>query len=204
VERVSTARPPRLPRPEREAQILDVAHALFAARGYGAVTMDEVAAEVGVTKPLLYTYFGNKERLFLACVERGADKLQAVVTDAFTTAPDPGEALRAGMRAFLQFLDADRAAWQVLYDATVPVGGEIELEMSRHREQLAALAAAAVHGVLPGHTAAQADAIAHALLGAAEGMARWWLRNTDALTASEVADLLITTVEPGIARRART
>ncbi|WP_372791448.1 TetR/AcrR family transcriptional regulator [Paraconexibacter sp.] len=201
---MSTARPPRLPRPEREAQILDVAHALFAARGYGAVTMDEVAAEVGVTKPLLYTYFGNKERLFLACVERGADGLQAAVTEAFTTAPDPGEALRSGMRAFLQFLDADRAAWQVLYDPTVPVGGEIEVEMSRHREQLAALAAAAVQGVLPAHTAAQSDAMAHALLGAAEGLARWWLRNTEALTAAEVADLLITTVEPGIARRART
>jgi AcrR family transcriptional regulator len=200
---VSTARPPRLPRAEREAQVLDVAHALFAQRGFGAVTMDEVAAEVGVTKPLLYTYFGNKEKLFLACVARGGAKLEAVVAEAFTTAPDPGESLRAGMRAFLEFLDGDRAAWQVLYDPTVPVGGEIEVEMSRHREQLAALAAAAVQGVLPGHTAAQADAIAHALLGAAEGLARWWLRNTEALTASEVADLLITTVEPGIARRAR-
>lgn len=193
-----------MPRAEREAQILDVAHGLFAARGYGAVTMDEVAAAVGVTKPLLYTYFGNKERLYLACVERGAQALHTTVARAFTGAPDPGEALRAGMRAFLEFLDADRAAWQVLYDETLPVGGEIEQRISHHREQLAALAAAAVQGVLPGHTPAQADALAHALLGAAEGLARWWLRHHESLTASEVADLLITTVEPGIARQART
>jgi AcrR family transcriptional regulator len=44
-------------------QTLLVAHGLFAERGYAAVTMDEVAAAVGVTKPLLYNYFGNKERL---------------------------------------------------------------------------------------------------------------------------------------------
>jgi AcrR family transcriptional regulator len=40
-------------------QTLTVARGLFAERGYAAVTMDEVAAEVGVTKPLLYNYFGN-------------------------------------------------------------------------------------------------------------------------------------------------
>lgn len=193
-----------MPRAEREAQILDVAHELFAARGFGVVTMDEVAAAVGVTKPLLYTYFGNKERLYLACVERGAQALQNVVTQAFATAPDPGEGLRAGMRAFLEFLDGDRAGWQVVYDETLPVGGEIEEHLDRHREQLAALVAAAVQGVLPAHSAEQCDALAHALLGAAEALGRWWLRNPEALSASEVADLLITTVEPGIARRART
>ena len=54
----------RLPRAEREQQTLDQARALFAAHGYAAVTMDQVAAAVGVTKPLLYNYFGNKEQLF--------------------------------------------------------------------------------------------------------------------------------------------
>ena len=65
----------RLPRAERERQMLDTARALFAARGYADVTMDEVAAAVGVTKPLLYNYFGNKEQLFLACMKPAADAL---------------------------------------------------------------------------------------------------------------------------------
>ena len=55
--------PRRMPRAEREQQMLDAAHALFAQRGYAAVAMDDVAAAVGVTKPLLYNYWGNKERL---------------------------------------------------------------------------------------------------------------------------------------------
>ena len=37
--------------------------------------MDEVAAAVGVTKPLLYNYYGNKEQLFLACMKPAADAL---------------------------------------------------------------------------------------------------------------------------------
>ena len=69
----------RLPRAERERQTLDAARTLFAARGFAAVTMDEVAAVVGVTKPLLYAYFGNKERLYLACMEPAGEALVATV-----------------------------------------------------------------------------------------------------------------------------
>src|SRR3954467_15295130 len=104
----------RMARPEREAQMLAVAHEQFAARGFAAVTMDEVAAEVGVTKPLLYNYFGNKERLYVACMERSGDALFATVGEAVGESASPGDALNAGLRAFFAFLDADRAAWAVL------------------------------------------------------------------------------------------
>src|SRR5580692_9416422 len=73
----STLTRTRLSRELRMEQTLAAAHTLFAARGYGTVTMDEVAAAVGVTKPLLYNYFGNKERLYLACMEPAGDALLA-------------------------------------------------------------------------------------------------------------------------------
>ena len=62
-------------RDDRMEQTLSAAHELFAERGYAAVKMDEIAAAVGVTKPLLYNYFGNKERLYIACMERAGDSL---------------------------------------------------------------------------------------------------------------------------------
>src|SRR4051794_33863796 len=113
----------RLPRAEREQQILESAHALFAERGYAAGTMDEAAAAVGVTKPLLYTYFGNKDRLYLACMRPAGDAmLEAVVAaiEQTSTAPD---ALRSGIHAFFRFIDADRSAWRGLFGETLPAGG---------------------------------------------------------------------------------
>src|SRR5512144_2187391 len=98
----------RMARPERERQILAVAHAQFAARGFRAVTMDDVAAEVGVTKPLLYNYFGNKERLYLACLEQAAAALTQTLTAAAAAAATPADALRDGLRAFFAFVDAHR------------------------------------------------------------------------------------------------
>ena len=49
----------RLPRAERERQILDAALAVFAERGFQNASMDAVAERVGVTKPVVYTHFGS-------------------------------------------------------------------------------------------------------------------------------------------------
>src|ERR1044072_1703008 len=106
----------RLARADRMEQTLSVAHGLFAEHGYAAVKMDEIAAAVGVTKPLLYNYFGNKERLYISCMGRGGAPRPAHVGPPLAGRPAPGGALRAGVRAFFAFLDSDRAAWAVLFD----------------------------------------------------------------------------------------
>jgi AcrR family transcriptional regulator len=199
----STAAPRRrLPKEERAAQIVDVAHAAFAARGYGAVTMDQVAAEVGVTKPLLYAYVGNKEELYLACITRDASGLERALAAAIDSAPDPGTALQECLRAFFTYLEGDRAAWQVLYDETLPAGGQVADAVAAYRARLTDVVAASLRDLLPGEDAARIDALSHLLLGAAESLGRWWLR-TQSVPPADAADLLIQTVAPGLARMAR-
>ena len=196
----------RLPRAERERQMLETAHALFAERGYAAVTMDEVAAAVGVTKPLLYTYFGNKDRLYLACMRPAGDALMRTVVDAVGATTTPTDALRAGMHAFFRFIDADRSAWRVLFDETLPAGGEVARGVLEYRERLEGLVTAALLDQIPAgrggrRARAEVAALSAALLGAAEALGRWWLR-TGAIGADEAAELLIVTVEPGLRERA--
>jgi AcrR family transcriptional regulator len=195
----------RLPRAQREQQVLDIAHARFAAHGYGAVTMDDVATAAGVTKPLLYAYFGNKERLYIACMERAGDAMLATVLAAVADADGPADALRLGLRAFFAFVDEDRDAWRVLFDETLPAGGDVAQRVGEYRERLVGLVAQTLINRLPAERraehAAEVEALSHALLGAAEALARWWLR-TGALPAAEAAELLIATVEPGLQARA--
>lgn len=191
----------RLPRAEREQQVLDIAHARFAAHGFGAVTMEDLAAAAGVTKPLLYAYFGNKERLYLACMERAGDAMLATVGAAVSQTASPADALRRGLHAFFAFVDEDRDAWRVLFDETLPAGGEIAEAVGEYRERLLALVAQANLARLPEHRraehATEIEAIAVALLGGAEALARWWLR-TGAMPAPDAAELLIATAEPGL------
>jgi AcrR family transcriptional regulator len=185
-------------------QTLGAAHGLFAERGYAAVTMDEIAAAVGVTKPLLYNYFGNKERLYTACMERAGDSLTATVADAIAATASPGDALGAGVRAFFSFLDSDRAAWAVLFDETLPRGGEVAERVASYRGRILELVSGSMLAQLPEArreaAKAEIDALSVALLGAAEALARWWLR-TEALGAEDAAELLISTIEPGLRSR---
>jgi AcrR family transcriptional regulator len=185
-------------------QTLNEAHALFAERGYAAVTMDGIAAKVGVTKPLLYNYFGNKERLYIACMERSAESLTATVAEAVAETGSPAAALDAGVRAFFSFLDSDRAAWAVLFDETLPRGGEVADRVAGYRGRILALVSGSMLAQLPERAREAArievEALSTALLGAAEALARWWLR-TEALAAEEAAELLIATVEPGLIAR---
>jgi AcrR family transcriptional regulator len=171
----------RLPRAERERQMLETAHALFAERGYAEVTMDEVASAVGVTKPLLYNYFGNKERLYAACMAPAADGLAEAIVSAVRSADAPAEALAAGVRAFFAFLAGDREGWRVLFDETKPA------HVAEYRDRLARL-------VNPDPAV---EPLIVAVLGAAEALGRWWLR-TEAMPADAAADLLIRTLEPGL------
>jgi AcrR family transcriptional regulator len=200
----TVARRARMTRPERERQIVAAAHAQFAERGFAAVTMDDVAAEVGVTKPLLYNYVGNKERLYLACLEEAAAALTRTLTAAAERAATPGDALRDGLRAFFAFVEEHRDRWRLLYDETLPASGAVAERVTEHREELARLVAALVEQLVDPaaagparRTAPAADALAHALLGAAEALARWWLQD-EALPAPTTAELLIAAVEPGV------
>jgi AcrR family transcriptional regulator len=187
-------------------QTLGVAHELFAERGYGDVTMDEIAAAVGVTKPLLYNYFGNKERLYIACMERAGDSLTATVGEAIAGTDSPGDALGAGVRAFFSFLDSDRAAWAVIFDETQPVAGEVADRVAAYRGQIVESVSSSLLAQVPegrrDGARVEIEALSTALLGAAEELARWWLR-TEAISAGEAAELLISTVEPGIRARSQ-
>jgi AcrR family transcriptional regulator len=194
----------RLSKADRMEQALLAAHGLFADRGYAAVTMDEVAAALGVTKPLLYNYFGNKEQLYIACMERSGDALVRTILEAVGDTSNPGDALNQGLRAFFAFLDADRAAWAVLFDETLPHSGVLADRVAEYRGRLTELVSESLLAQLPAKRRMAArievEALSTALLGAAESLAHWWLR-TEATSAQEAAELLIATIEPGLRLR---
>lgn len=69
-EQESTRATRRLPRKQREAQILDAATRIFASKGYRAATTREIAAEAGVSEGTIYNYFDSKYDLLIAMSKR--------------------------------------------------------------------------------------------------------------------------------------
>ena len=101
----------RVPRAVRERQLLGLAEALFAERGYGGASMDELARRAGVTKPVIYGYFGSKDGVFRACVDRAVERLAASIAAAVRAETDP-EARLARRRARLPALRGRQPRWR--------------------------------------------------------------------------------------------
>ncbi|MCW2689333.1 MAG: TetR family transcriptional regulator [Mycobacterium sp.] len=105
----------RLPRAVREQQMLDAAVEVFSVNGYHETSMDAIAAQAQISKPMLYLYYGSKEELFGACLNRELTRFIDVVRADIDFKQAPKELLRDTILAFLQYIDANRASWIVLY-----------------------------------------------------------------------------------------
>ncbi|MGA8256678.1 MAG: TetR/AcrR family transcriptional regulator [Nocardioides sp.] len=95
----------RLSPDERRAQLLDLGVRLLATRSLDELSIDLLADEAGISRGLLYHYFGNKHAFHEAVVRRAADDLVA------QTAPPVGvgmiERLAASMLAYVEYVEAN-------------------------------------------------------------------------------------------------
>ena len=85
-------------REEKREAVLRAAVRMFNARGFHATSLDDVAASLGISKPTIYHYLGNKEQVLIECVTRGLELLSAA---ADTARAQPGDGL-ARLRSVLR------------------------------------------------------------------------------------------------------
>src|SRR5262245_18528513 len=95
-------------RPEKTEAILEAAGQLFREQGYGAVSMDQIAREAGVSKATVYAHFESKDRLFATMVQSGCASYAQGVMPALTEMEDVREALTEIARGIESFLLAPK------------------------------------------------------------------------------------------------
>jgi AcrR family transcriptional regulator len=116
----ATAEPRRRMRaPERRAQLLDVARRLFGTAGYHSVSMDAVAREAGVTKPILYDHFPSKHELYLALLDADLTSLHDRVRAALDAPTGNRERIRASFQTYFDFVDEHAQGFRLLMQETV-------------------------------------------------------------------------------------
>lgn len=169
-----------VPREEREEQILDAAAVEFGTRGYAFASLVDIAVTAGISKPLIYTYFGSKDGLYLAALRRAGDGLVAAVTDA---QHDTGSVRALNtLEAVFRTLAPRRHDWRVLYDPTLPGESAVHLAAREYRRQLAQLGVAGTREVLAetGVTDELDSSLLSTIwLGAVSSVVGWWLEHPE-------------------------
>jgi AcrR family transcriptional regulator len=161
----------RLPRAVREQQMLDAAVQMFSVNGYHETSMDTIAAEAQISKPMLYLYYGSKEDLFGACLNREMSRFIDAVRADIDFTLSPKDLLRNTIVSFLRYIDENRASWIVMY--TQATSSQAFAQTVREgREQIVELVAGLVRsGSRTPRTDPEYDMMAVALVGAGEALA---------------------------------
>jgi AcrR family transcriptional regulator len=171
-----------VPRVQRERLILDAATAEFGRLGYAGAALSAVAAQGGVSKPLVLSYFGSKESLYIACVERAGANLVDHIEAVLTTQQPPRQMAEDTLTAIFQALAPRPHDWNVVNDRTPPPGGRACEAARRVRATIADQAARGVAAFADLPYLTESDdlsLVTDVWISAVTACVGWWLRHPD-------------------------
>ncbi|MBA8822806.1 AcrR family transcriptional regulator [Saccharopolyspora lacisalsi] len=98
---------------ERRQQLLDIARALFAEKGFDGASIEEIAHRADVSKPVVYEHFGGKEGIYAVVVDREMRNLLDLIVSALS-AGHPRELLEQAACALLDYIDTSTDGFRIL------------------------------------------------------------------------------------------
>ena len=174
----------RLDVDERRQQLLERGAELFTAHPYDELSMSKIAAEVGISKALLYHYFSSKQAFFEATLGAWAERLRE------RTEPDPElppvEQLAKSLDGFLSLVEENAVAYRNLMQSAtgVPEIRDLIEEVRRVTAQRI------LDGVYPGGAPPKARTAVSGWLWFMDGACLNWIEHRD-IEREELRDLLL-------------
>jgi AcrR family transcriptional regulator len=174
----------RLDVDERRQQLLERGAELFTSHPYEELSMSKIAAEVGISKGLLYHYFPSKQAFFEATLGAWAERLRT------RTEPDPDlppvEQLQKSLDAFLELVEENAAAYRNLMQSATGVAEIRDLIEEVRR----ATAQRILEGIYPEGAPAKARIAVSGWLWFMDGACLNWVEHRD-VERGELRDLLL-------------
>jgi AcrR family transcriptional regulator len=162
----------------RREVIEQAATEVFAERGYGGASIDEIARRSGVSAPVVYDHFASKQELHRRLLERHRDELVALWREHLVTGEAAETRLPRAIDAWARYVEAHPYAWKMLFRETT---GDPEAQ-AIHRTVLDGSRAllAPLVGETPGGAAlADLEMAAELIRSGLTGLALWWQDHPD-------------------------
>ena len=163
----------RLRAADRRAQLLEVARRVFGNSGFHGVSMDDVAKEAGVTKPILYDHFPSKKELYLELLDEDLSALHDAVKQALDSPVGNRERILRSFQAYFDFVDEQADGFRLLMQETVGAEKDFRERVAKTRDQILGEVADLIVRESNGRLdRAHAETVALALIGMVETVAQ--------------------------------
>jgi AcrR family transcriptional regulator len=183
----------QVPHEIRNQQLLDIAEELFIAKGFAATSIEDVARTAGITRPIVYSHFGTKEGVYLACVRRARTAFQQALVEAVSSSDDPLDQIKRGGEVLLEWLERNPRKWKLLFASSTLLPAEFAAELEHMRFETIGQIAELLRAGMPGTELERVMACAHAISGIGERLGHWWLANPGIGRAAVLEHLQATT-----------
>jgi AcrR family transcriptional regulator len=183
---VSKRRPyaARVPLDVRREQLLDAAIRVIVREGYAGVSVDSIAREAGVTRPVVYGAYADLGDLLGALLDRQQARALAQLAEVLPDrldSDDPDAFLLDALRALIDKVTTDQLTWRPIllapHGTPEAVRQRIDTDRERIRGQLAALLSVGIE--LRGGPSIDVEIASHALIGVLEHFGRLLLDDPD-------------------------
>jgi AcrR family transcriptional regulator len=199
VPRSGTVRCASATRDARREQLVDAAFAAIRRDGPG-VSMQAMAAEAGVTKPILYRHFGDRGGLVAELAARFTKHLMARLRHALTQDTDPRRVLSATMNAYIQAIEEDPNVYRFLVQRALGNDHQAGRRLLDVVEQISREVAVVIGEQLrtTGADSGAAEPWAFGLVGLVHAAGDWWLA-TGTMPRGRLVEYLVGLVWDGLA-----
>jgi AcrR family transcriptional regulator len=178
----------------RRDQLLDAALQLVVRDGYSAASINAIARELDVTRPVVYNVFDGLDSLLHALLDRQEQRALSQLLSRIKAPPKPRGDLRAYVKAtitdLISMVRDDPSTWSPILLAGADTPPAVRERIEADREAVRARFQVLVEPVLAAGLDGQV--MSHALLGLAEYFGRLVLRDPDAAPAETIADTIST------------
>ena len=176
---------------ERREQLIGIGRTLFAAKGFEATSVEEIAAKANVSKPVVYEHFGGKEGLYAVVVDREIEALTGAITAALTSDGTSRELIERAALALLDYIEGNTDGFRILVRDSPPgqATGTLASLMSDVASQVEYILAAQFSKRRL--DAKAAPLYAQMLVGMVALSGQWWLDSGRKVKKADVAAHLV-------------
>ncbi|NUR30130.1 MAG: TetR/AcrR family transcriptional regulator [Catenulispora sp.] len=160
-----------------------------------AASMNAIATEAGITKPILYRHFGDKAGLYVALADRHIETLLERLREALTRPVPRRQRTEAAIDAWLRLVEGNPALYRFLVHRGQAEEPEVRDRVAVFQRRLGDALAAGIAAelALPPEQWPRAQAWAHGIVGMVQAASDWWLDEQPfdrAALTRHLADLL--------------
>jgi AcrR family transcriptional regulator len=167
-------------RADREEQIVAVACKVFGESGFGGTSVADVAEAAGISKPLIYNYFGSKEGLYAVCVRHAAEVLTAEIERTAASGTVGLARAVVTLDGMFRVLAPQPWIWRLVFDPTAPRDADTEEVLADYESRILAFGTEGVAELL--HLAGNDDPTDTSAMRAVwenvfRSLIGWWLEH---------------------------